>query len=289
MDSILQFELLTLGKVVVTPARILAAIVIFLIARLLIFIVIHKIVGKILIRRKVDVGRRFAINSFIKYILYFITIVFILQSFGAELSALLLGSAGLLVGVGLGLQQTFNDFISGIIMLIEGDVAVGDVLEIDGVVGRVNKIGLRTSDVRTRDNITIIVPNHKLVGNNVINWTHTEGPARFTIDIGVHYNSDIDKAELLLLHSATKHAEVLKDPPPLVQLRNFGDSSIDFKLFFYSYEFFNIERTKSDLRKIIFKDLTAAGIEIPYPQRDLWIKNEALPDLKPKKQEEKKG
>lgn len=273
MEKFWNFVLLTFGEMTLTPGRIIIAIVIYLVARLFIFIVVHKIVAKILIRRKIDIGRRYAINRFIKYILYFITFVIILQSLGAHLSALVLGSAGLLVGVGLGLQQTFNDFVSGIIILSEGDVAVGDILDIDGMVGKVVRIGLRTSEVRTRDHISIIVPNSRLVGNNVVNWSHTEGAARFQIDIGISYDADIDQVEHLLLKSASKHPEVLTHPASTVFLVDYGDSSVNFRLYFYSNDFFMIERVKSDVRKIIFKDLRAAGIEIPYPQRDVNIKS----------------
>ncbi len=200
----------------------------------------------------------------------------ILKTFGAQLSVLLLGSAGLLVGIGFGIQKTFHDFLSGIILLIEGDVEVGDIVVIDGMVGVIQRIGLRTSKVKTRDMVSIIVPNSNLVTNLVTNWSHTQSPARFEVDFSVSYNSDIDLVENVVLTTISNVKDVLERPASSLFLIDYGDSALLFKLYFFSDEFFYIEKVKSDIRKALFKAFNQNNIEIPYPQRDVWIKNTSL-------------
>jgi small-conductance mechanosensitive channel len=189
------------------------------------------------------------------------------------LSWLIGGSAALLVGIGLGLQQTFNDLISGIIILIEGTVEVGDIVKIDESVAVVRKIGLRVSQIETRDNSTLIIPNSKLVVDNVNNLSHDIKPTRFQIDVGVGYNSDVRLVEKLLLQAANEHSRVSKKPKPRVQFRDFGNSSLDFTLHFHSQERMSVEFIKSDIRFNIIHLLRENKIEIPFPQQDLWLRN----------------
>lgn len=175
-----------------------------------------------------------------------------------------------------GICSTFNDWLSGIILLIEGDIKVDDDLVVDGLVGRVKNIGLRTSELETRDKIVIILPNSKLVSEKVTNWSHTKRAARFQVSIGVSYKSDIDKVESLLLRCGLDHKDVAHEPKPVVHLVEYNTSSIDFLLHFYSKELYGSEQTRSDLRKSIFKVLKENDIEIPFPQMDLWVKKEVL-------------
>lgn len=224
-------------------------------------------------RKKIDNGRQNALLQIVKYILYFTAFLIVLKANNVDLSGILVSSGALLVGVGLGLQQTFNDFFSGIILLFEGSVNVGDKLTIEDIICKVDKIGLRTTQVTTIDNTNIIIPNSFLVTNKVTNWSHNKQAVRFYVDIGVSYSSDIVLVEQILLESLDGKDCILKHPAPSVQLNNYGDSSIDFRLFFYTYELFFINRTKSDIRKKIFENFHKNNIEIPFPQRDLWIKN----------------
>jgi len=181
------------------------------------------------------------------------------------------GAAALLVGLGLGLQQTFNDFFSGIILLFERTVELGDVLEVDGTVGTVKLIGLRTSILETRDNITVVVPNSKLVTNNVTNWSHFDKKVRFQVNVGVAYGSDTKLVKELLLKVAMENTAVLEQPSPFVRFTNFGDSSLDFELHFYSREFIDIEDVKSDLRFEIDTFFRENNVDIPFPQRTIWM------------------
>jgi small-conductance mechanosensitive channel len=210
-------------------------------------------------------------------------VVLVLETIDISLSILWGGAAALLVGVGLGLQQTFNDLISGLILLVEGTVEINDVIETDGIIGTVTAIGVRTSKVETLDHISILIPNSKLVGNKATNWSHNKAASRFQINVGVAYTSDLDQVTSLLLQAGREHVKILKTPKPEVQFQDFGSSSLDFVLHFYSYEFRRMEFVKSELRYRITELLRKNNIEIPFQQTDVWIRN--TNDLAPKIEE----
>lgn len=222
---------------------------------------------------KLDKGKAYAITQIVTYIVWTIAIVFILDYIGIKITALLLGSTALFVGLGLGLQDTFKDFVSGFIILMERTMTVGDVVEVDSIVGRVLEVGLRTTLVQTRDDIYLIIPNQRLTSQNVINWSQSKRVTRFAVDVGVAYGSDTRKVERLLLEAAKEHNMVAQNPEPTVHFGGFGDSSIDFSLLFYSNNLFRIERVKSDLRFAIDQKFRDNNITIPFPQRDLWVKD----------------
>lgn len=270
--EILEFNFISIGDYNLNLIKVSIVLLIYFIARFFLWFIL-KLVNRFFNKKNLDVGRKYAITQFIKYIIYVSAILIALESIGVQLSLLWAGSAALLVGVGLGLQQTFNDLISGLILLIEGTVDVDDILEIDLMVGKVSKIGLRTSTIETRDNIVVVVPNSKLVNDQVINWTHNNTPTRFVVNVGVSYSSDIDQVTSLILETIKNHPKVLNDPAPSVQFKDFGNSSLDFSLYFFTYEFFRIEVLKSDLRYSIFRTFRKNNVEIPFPQRDLWLKN----------------
>ncbi len=253
--------------------NILSIIFIFFVARILIWTISQFILYKYFQQNKVDLGNQYAIKQLLKYFIYVVAIGVGIESTGIQMTVIWGGAAALLVGVGLGLQQTFNDLISGIILLFERTVEVGDVLEVDGMVGFVKKIGIRTSLVETRDQITIIIPNSKLIVNKVKNWSHYDDKARFTIDIGVAYGSDTKMVKELLLLSTSDIDALLKYPPPFVRFINFGESGLEFKLYFWSRNFIDIEQVKSDIRFEIDSLFRKHEISIPFPQRDIWIRN----------------
>ncbi|MCB0641705.1 MAG: mechanosensitive ion channel [Phaeodactylibacter sp.] len=255
--------------------RVVGAILILFLARLLIWFTNKVILARFFQRKKVDIGRQYTIRQLVLYFFYTMAVLLALESVGVKLSVLWAGSAALLVGVGLGLQQTFNDIVSGLIILGEGTVEVGDTVEVDGFVGIVQKIGLRTSTVETRNKLSIIIPNSKLVVENVTNWSHNESESRFQVAVGVSYGSDPELVKQLLLEVASQHPKILNTPAPHVEFRDFGDSSLDFILHYYSTEFYYRDTVRSDLRFAIQKIFKANGIEIPFPQRDVWLKNAA--------------
>jgi small-conductance mechanosensitive channel len=193
---------------------------------------------------------------------------------GLKLNMLLAGSAALLVGVGLGLQNTFNDFVSGIILLFEGTIKVGDVLEIDNDVVKIQQLGLRTSSAINRDDISIIIPNSLLITSRVINWSHQSKKTRFRIKVGVTYGSDVDLVLKILKESAYEHPEVKNRSSISARFVDFGNSSLDFELLFFSTDIFRIENIKSDIRKTINRKFIENNITIPFPQMDVHIKRQ---------------
>mgnify|MGYP000060584550 FL=1 len=181
------------------------------------------------------------------------------------------GAAALLVGVGLGLQQTFNDFFSGLVLLFERSVMVGDILEIEGQVGRVLKIGLRASRIETRDSVSMLVPNSKLVNQAVVNWTHYDDIVRFSVNVGVAYGTPSDVVKKLLLEAASTVPEVLEKPEAFVRLNEFGESSLNFTLYFFTKQVMMAENVKSDVRCAIDRLFIENQIVIPFPQREVKI------------------
>lgn len=221
---------------------------------------------------RLDTGRQFAIIRITKYILIvvFVTIALVSLSVKAEVFVFL---APLLIGIGLGLQQIANDIISGLILLVEPSIRVNDVVEVDNIVARVSEIGLRTSKVETRDGIAMIIPNHKLVSENLINWSSNDTATRFSIKVGVAYGSDVKLVEKLLSETAWKHSKVITNPSPIILFKDFGESSLDFELIFWSNQLFIIEQIKSEIRFMIDDAFRENNIQIPFPQRDIHVKS----------------
>lgn len=237
--------------------------------------VILRIIKNLLHRRidkdHIDSGRGKAFFQLTRYVLVVIAIILGLEVVGVKFTILLAGSAAMLVGLGFGVQQIFNDIVSGIILLFEGTVSEGDIVELDSLVGRVRKIDIRTSKVETNDEIVIVVPNSKLVSENVINWSHKRGATRFKVPVGVAYGSDVDLVSKLLIEAATEHPKIVAEPRPSVRFASFGDSSLDFQLIFYSNDMFSIEFIRSDLRFSIDRKFRESGVTIPFPQRDVHL------------------
>jgi len=221
---------------------------------------------------KIEKGSAFALYKLAKYVLWIIAIILIMNTIGVNLNGLVVGSAALFVAIGLGLQQTFNDFISGIILLIENTTSVGDILEVEGDVVLIQNIGLRTSRVINRDDIIVIIPNSLITTNKVINWSHQSKKTRFRINIGVAYGTDVDLVIKVLTEAAFEHPEI-KDPKTVkARFLDFGNSSLDFELLFFSKNVFRIENVKSDIRKIINQKFIENKISIPFPQMDVYLK-----------------
>lgn len=270
--NFLDYPLYQKGDVIISVFHLFEIILILLIIYIIIRI-IKRIIHKQETRKHMETGQLHAIYQIIKYFLWVIAIAIILDTLEIEITILLASSAALLVGLGLGLQQIFQDFISGIALLFEGTIKVGDIVEIEGgVVGRVREIGIRTSKIETRDNIILIVPNSKFISDNVINWSHLEKKTRFSVEVGVSYGSDVKLVTEVLLKCAGEHKEITNNPAPFVRFTDFGESSLDFELYFWSTETFRVENTKSDLRYQIFAEFAKNKIQIPFPQRDVHIK-----------------
>ena len=261
---------------VVTVQNFLTALLVFFLIRLTLLITTTLFLNRYYRSSNVDRGSQYAINRLLTYFVYIIGGLLALQAAGVELALVWGGAAALLVGVGIGLQQTFNNLICGVIILFERSVMVGDVVELQGhQVGTVRKIGTRTSTVETRDDIIIFVPNSKLIGENVTNWSHVERKARFHVGVGVAYGSDTDLVKRILMEVAEEHERILEAPQPIVRFLEFGSSSLDFEVIFWSRDFLRIEDVKSDVRFAIDRKFREYKVEIPFPQRDLWVRGGA--------------
>ncbi len=270
----------------VSVLNVVAVLFIILIARFLVWLTKRALNARVK-HGKLDQGKAYAITQIATYLLWTVAIVYILDYLGVKITPLLLGSTALFVGLGLGLQDTFKDFVSGFIILMERTMTVGDVVEVDGIVGRVLEVGLRTTLVQTRDDIYLIIPNQRLTNQNVINWSQSKRVTRFDVTVGVAYGSDTRLVEKVLIQAAKEHSMVSKSPEPSVHFSDFGNSSLDFQLLFYSSNLFRIERVKSDLRFAIDQKFRENNITIPFPQRDLWVKQWPEGNLpEPKKESE---
>ena len=271
MNDFFNLELLRLGSVSLTVFN-LTAVVLIILGMSIGLRLIKRFLKKYGEKRDMDPGRMVSIYQISRYFLIVIAIVISLEIIGVRLNVLFASGAALLVGIGLGLQSVFNDFIAGIIILFDGTVEVDDVIQVDGLFGKVEKISIRNSVVRTRDEYKIIIPNHKLINENVVNWSHKNQNARFQIEVGVAYGSDTKKVKEVLLRSIANHPSVLQSPPAIVRFHKFGDSSLEFRILFFSKEIFRIENVLSDLRFEIDEQFRKEGISIPFPQRDLHVK-----------------
>lgn len=240
------------------------------------------LVSKILSRYINDAGIEASIGTIFRYVLIVIGFMTIFQTIGFDLSTLSLLAGALGVGIGFGLQNITNNFISGIIILFERPIKVGDRIEVGDINGDVQSISMRSTTVITNDNISVIVPNSEFINSQVINWSHNDSRVRFKIAIGVSYQEDPEKVRELVLQVARETPGVLTVPAPDLWFDEYGDSSLNFKLIVWTTEYTQRPSAlKSILYYAIFKKFTEHNIEIPFPQRDLHVKS-GMEFLKPK-------
>jgi len=272
INDILQFELINAGQYKLRVATLFMVLLILAIMKVLLWLIKKSLFRKSRLKQ-FDSGNTYSLFQIIKYVMWVIAIGFILETIGVKVTVLIAGSAALLVGIGLGLQQTFNDVISGIILLSERSIKINDVLEIDGDVVKIQEIGLRTSKGLNRDDISIIIPNTLNTTNKVIKWSHQSRKTRFRIDVGVSYGSDVDLVIKILEESTFEHPDIFNRELTEARLLNFVNSSLDFQVLFFSKNIFRISKVKSDIRKNINKKFIENNITIPFPQMDLHLKS----------------
>lgn len=212
-----------------------------------------------------------SIFTFFNYFVYLIVILITFDNIGVNVTAIFAASAALLVGVGLALQTFIQDIISGIFIIADKAVHVGDIIDIDGQIGKVENITLRTTRAVTIDNKVLIIPNHKFLTSILYNWTENGVITREHIKVSVAYDSDVNLVQQLLIDCATQHKQVLKKPVPSVLLKDFGDNALIFQLFFTINKSFIAERVKSDIRFSILAAFDKNKINIPFPQRTVWV------------------
>lgn len=235
------------------------------------------LVNRILARYNLDIGIRQSIGTITRYILIILGLYVIITAAGIDLSAITVLFGALGVGIGFGLQNIVNNFISGLIILFERPIKVGDRIEVAGVNGDVVDISARSTTVVTNDNISIIVPNSEFISSTVINWSHNDRRIRFKFPVGVSYKEDPEKVKQLLLEVMHENDGVLNSPAPDVWFDEFGDSSLNFKMMVWTSKY--VQRPdflKSQLYYAIFSKFKQHNVEIPFPQRDLHVRSGEL-------------
>jgi len=270
MNKTLNYELIRVGGDAIYLGSVLKLVGFILLVIIVLFI-IKKTINR---SNRIDIAKKYSIYALLKYFILVLASIIGLQIVGFDLSILMAGSAALLVGVGLGLQSIFSDFVSGIIILLESTVKVNDVIEVNEVVCVVKEINLRTTTVLTRDDKYIILPNSNLTTSQIVNWTHENVSSRFEVLVGVDYSSDVNQVMEILQKVVQGIEGIQKEPKPFVRFIRFGDSSLDFSVIFWSEEVFRVRNIKSDLRVKIFNAFKENKIAIPFPQRVVHIKNQ---------------
>ena len=235
------------------------------------------IVEGLLLRSQVELGVRHAVGNIVRMVFLAFGLIIILQTAGINLSSLTVLFGALGIGVGFGLQGVTNNFVSGIILLLERPIKVGDRIEVGNVNGDVINISPRATTIVTNDNIAIIVPNADFISSKVVNWSYTNRNVRFNFPVGVSYGSDPEQVRSVLLEVARAHHGVLKEPGPSVLFDSFGDSALNFVLRVWTRDFSTVPGVlRSELYFAISRAFKEQGIEIPFPQRDLHIKSGTL-------------
>lgn len=238
---------------------------------------------RVLFTRKMDTSDKskfISVFKFIKYITYIVVVFAVLSTVGINVTPFLAASAALLVGLGLALQELFQDVIAGIFIILDKSLLVGDIIEVDNKVGRIIDIKLRTTRAITRDDKIIIIPNHKFITESIYNYTQNHRTTREFVRVGVAYGSDTRKVERLLLQSIEEQKGVLKSPKPFVLFEDFGDSALVFSVLFFISDSFSEPRIKSAVRFRIDELFRENGISIPFPQRDVHLFTNKIPEEK---------
>ncbi len=233
--------------------------------------------NRFLVHSGLDRSLQYAISQIASNVVLVVGIFIVLQNTGIRLEALTVFAGAVGVGIGFGLQNITSNFISGLVILAERPIAIGDRVEVGEVTGQVQKIRARSTVIVTNDNITTIVPNQKFIDSPVTNWTYGDPRVRFRIPVGVSYGSDVELVRQKLIEAGRDDPHTLDDPAPSVFFVGFGDSSLNFELVAWSDKMSHRPRRyRSDLNFAIHRKLKEAGIEIPFPQRDLNIRSGVL-------------
>ena len=275
---ILNLSYFDIGKLPVTPLFLIKAIGYLIVLGLGARLGRKVIRDRILARTSIDPGLQYALSVGTGYLIFLVGLTIGLQSLGLDLTSVAFLGGAIGIGIGVGLQPIVNNFVSGLILLVERPIKVGDRVEIEKLAGDVVKIAARSTWVRTNDNVVIIVPNSEFTSQRVTNWTANDRSVRITLPVGTAYSSDPETVKRLLLQVAGEHPDVLREPAPDVIFAGFGDSSLDFELRVWTMSQVRTPQIlQSDMYFSIFKLFKQEGIEIPFPQRDLHLRTVSMP------------
>ena len=273
LSTIYDFGLFTVGQQSITVGTVVLALLIFA-TGFCISPRLSRLLAQFLLRRfKVERGVAASVERLTYYVLILGFAVWALNITHVPLTALTVVGGGLAIGVGFGSQNIINNFISGLILMLERPIRVGDIIDLEGTYGRVHFIGARSTQIVTFDNIQIIVPNSSLLEKNVVNWTHTDDVIRTYVDVGVAYGSPTRDVDRLIRRALKEHGQILDKPASTVLFTDFGDNALGFRAYFWLRvpEMMERRRVESDLRFLIDNLFRGAGIEIAFPQRDVHL------------------
>jgi small-conductance mechanosensitive channel len=273
VQGFLDTRLFTIGTTEVTLSAIFVFLFIILVVVILSRLFARKFVERILIRLQIEEGTRYTFRRIIELTFILIGAIIAFQSIGINLSGLAVIFGLLSVGIGFGLQNITSNFVAGLILLFERPIKVGDRVTVGGVEGDVMDINIRSTTVRSLNNIDIIVPNSEFVSSQVVNWSHGDRKIRLDIEVGVSYQSDLDTVLPSLKEVALENPEILRDPEPDVHLREFGDSSWNMRLRVWIDDPKRHPVVRSDINCAIIRKFRENGVEIPFPQRDLHLRS----------------
>lgn len=268
IKEFLGFSLYHSSQVNITVGLILALLIALILTR-----IVLKIIRKFITQKlpSEDKYKFVGIFQFVQYLVYVFVVMFTLNAAGVNISVLLTASAAIFIGLGFALQQLFQDVISGVLIILDQSLHVGDIIEVNDRVCKVEKISLRSTKAVTRNNRVMVIPNHKFLSDVIINWTQNSTDVRDFVKVGVAYGSDTKLVEQLLLQSADQHPEILSNPKPMVFFEDFGDSALVFSLYFYVSEGFKLPKIQSEVRFAIDQAFRNHKITIPFPQRDVHV------------------
>ena len=283
VKEFLSIHLIDIGNTSIT----LWTLLYFIFLAWLLFFITAKLrkwmIYKVLSKSKVELGVRLAVGTIIRYGVLILGLIIVVQTVGINLSTITILAGALGIGIGFGLQNVTNNLVSGIIILFERPIKVGDRIQVGDVFGDVMRISMRSTTIVTNDNISVIVPNSEFISSTVINWSHNDRNVRFSIPVGVAYKGDPENVKQILLDVADKENGVLKNPEPVVLFKEFGNSSLNFNLLIWTSRYITTPGfLKSKLYFEIFKKFRENNVEIPFPQRDLHVKNTEFKVSQPK-------
>ncbi|MDA8695962.1 mechanosensitive ion channel [Flavobacteriales bacterium] len=267
MNEFLSISM-TLGHHTITVLDLVEVVVVVILSRIILGL-LRRALRRAERFSTLDEGKRFIVHRMVSSVVWTLATLTVLSVLGLDLTAVWAGSAALMVGVGIGLQGFFNDVISGFVLMFEGGVAVGNVIEVDGKLVRVERIDLRSTRVVSTDGELLVLPNAKVAGDAVINMSQGEASTRIKVNVGVAYGSDVDLVQQLLLEAMSVQPELLSAPEPKVFFQDFGDSSLDFSVMGWVKHPWDRMAIQSRIRASIDAKFRAHGIQIPFPQRDV--------------------
>jgi small-conductance mechanosensitive channel len=273
IDKILNFTLFELNN---TPVTLMSFVIFLLFMGVFAFLssMLRRFLFKrVLNRFQIDKGMRYTLARMSQYTVMVIGVLISFQFIGIDLSSLAVIFGLLSVGIGFGLQNLTSNFISGLIVLFERPISVGDRVMVNDVEGDVTEINIRATKVRTVNNVSIIVPNSEFVSKDVVNYSHGDSTYRLDINVGVAYGSDLDTVLKALQEVAEENKNVMNHPKPDVHLTKFGDSAWDMQLRAWIPDVVDYPKVRNELNQAIVRKFREYEIEIPFPQRDLHVRS----------------